>query len=198
MFRLFFIVFYGKAQSGQKLEPLPGTMTKPLVVLAVGSAFAGLLGVNAAYGGSDWFRHFIALPDRSEHLSHAAEYLLGTLNVAMAAIGIWLAYRKFVLKAPVEPMAATGWQKLVIEKFYIDELYEALFVKPLHLMSRFSDRVIDKLLVDGLIGLSVFGYRYAGTRFAQLQNGKVRYYALYILIGVSVMSLFILDVLEGL
>jgi len=197
MFRLFFIVFHGKAQSGQKLEPLPGTMTKPLVVLAIGSAFAGLLGVNAAYGGSDWFRHFIALPDRSEHLSHAAEYLLGTLNVAMAAIGIWLAYRKFVLKAPVEPMAATGWQKLVIEKFYIDELYETLFVKPLRLTSRFFDRVVDKLVFDGAIGLSVFGYRGAARQLASLQNGKVRYYALYIMAGIAVMSLFNLIVLEG-
>jgi NADH-quinone oxidoreductase subunit L len=192
MFRLFFIVFYGKEQSGQKLEPLPGTMTKPLVVLAIGSAFAGLLGVNAAYGGSDLFGHFIALPDRGEHLSHAAEYLLGALNVTMAAIGIWLAYRKFVLKVPVEPMGTAGWQRLVMHKFYIDELYERVLVKPILLLSRFFDRVIDRLVVDGVINLAVFGYRYTGLRFAELQNGKVRYYALYILIGVAAMSLFIL------
>jgi NADH-quinone oxidoreductase subunit L len=197
MFRLLFVVFYGKERSEIPLQPLSGTMTWPLVILAIGSATAGLLGVNAAYGGDNFFASFIALPDREHHLSHMSEYLLGALNVAMASIGIWLAYRQFVLKEPVAPMETMGFRKLVIHKFYIDEIYEALFVKPLRILSRFSDRVMDKLIFDGIIGLSIFGYRAAGRRFAMLQNGKVRYYALYILAGVAAMSFFILIVLGG-
>ena len=197
MFRLLFVVFYGKEKSDVVLRPLPRTMTIPLVILAIGSATAGLLGVNAAYGGDNFFASFIALPDREEHLSHFAEYMLGALNVGMASIGIWLAYREFVLKEPAAPVETMGFRGLAMHKFYIDEIYEALFVKPLRLLSRFSDRVVDKLIFDGIIGLSVFGYRAAGRRFAALQNGKVRYYALYILAGVAAMSIFILIVLGG-
>ncbi len=198
MFRLLFVVFYGEARSETKLQPLPGTMTIPLILLAIGSATAGLLGVNAAYGGDNEIVHFLGLPDREAHLSHLTEYLLGALNVAMAGIGIWLAYRKFVLQTPQEPIGTTAFKRLAMHKFYIDELYEALFVKPLRSLSRFSDQVIDKRIFDGLIGFSVFGYRDAGRYFAALQNGKVRYYALYILAGVAAMSLFILIVLGGL
>ena len=198
MFRLLFVVFYGKARGETKLQPLPKTMTIPLVLLAIGSATAGLLGVNAAYGGDNEIVHFLALPDHEAHLSHLAEYLLGALNVAMALIGIRLAYRQFVLKVPEAPASRMGFKRLAMHKFYIDEIYELLFVKSLRLLSRFFDHVIDKLVVDGVIGASVFGYRYAGIRFAQLQNGKVRYYVLYILIGVAVMSLFVLDMLGGL
>jgi NADH-quinone oxidoreductase subunit L len=192
MFRLFFVVFYAKgAGDDVSLQPLPGTMTKPLVVLAIGSATVGLLGANAAFGGSNWFASFIALPDAEEHLSHSSEYLLAALNVVMALMGIGWAYKRFAVEA--KPMrVVTPWQKLAVHKFYIDELYEGVFVKPILLLSRFFDRVVDRLVVDGVINLAVFGYRYTGVRFAQLQNGKVRYYALYILIGVAAMSLFIL------
>jgi NADH-quinone oxidoreductase subunit L len=95
------------------------------------------------------------------------------------------------------PEGKSLWQRFVMHKFYVDELYEAVTVKPLLLMSTFFDKIIDRLLFDGVINLSVFGYRYTGTLFAQLQNGKVRYYALYILAGVALMSIFILIVLEG-
>ncbi len=192
MFRLFFVVFYAKgAGSDAVLQPLPKTMTWPLVLLAIGSATVGFLGANTAFGGDDWFAGFIALPDMKPHLSHSSEYLLATLNVLMALIGIGWAYKRFAVQA--EPMkVTTPLQKLVVHKFYIDELYEAVIVKPILLLSRLSDRVIDRLVVDGVINFAVFGYRYAGIRFAQLQNGKVRYYALYIMIGVAAMSLFIL------
>jgi len=198
MFRLLFVVFYGREKSEVVLQPLPGTMTVPLVILAIGSATAGFLGINAAYGGHNVIASFLVLPDREQHLSHVAEYLLGGLNVTMASIGIWLAYRQFVLKEPVAPVETVGFRGLAMHKFYIDEIYETLFVKPLRLLSRFSDRVVDRLIFDGVIGLSVFGYRAAGRRFAALQNGKVRYYALYILAGVAAMSIFILIVLGGL
>jgi hypothetical protein len=64
-------------------------------------------------------------------------------------------------------------------------------------MSLFFDKVIDHKVFDGLINSTVYGYRYAGSLFAQLQNGKVRYYALYIMVGVAMTSLFMLTVIGG-
>ncbi|MEA3419216.1 MAG: NADH-quinone oxidoreductase subunit L [Campylobacterota bacterium] len=196
MFRMLFIVFHAKGEKHEPLQLLPKTMIWPLVVLAFGSATAGFLGVNEAYGGSNWIDSFLALPDADLHLSHRSEYLLGALNVAMGLIGMGLAYRLFATEA-VPPEGKSLWQRLVMHKFYIDELYETVIVKPLLWISTLLDQAIDPRIFDGVINSSIYGYRYAGMLFARLQNGKVRYYALYILVGVAVMSATMLTVLEG-
>ncbi len=196
MFRMLFIVFFANGHEYSNIPVLSRMMTWPLVVLAVGSAFAGLLGVNEAYGGSNGFASFIALPDRSHQLSHLAEYMLGFLNVLMALIGTGLAYKMFAVSAK-EPIGDTFWKSLVMHKFYIDELYDRLIVRTLRMLSVMSDKVIDNKGVDGILHLFVSGYKTAGLLFTRLQNGKVRYYALYILAGIAVMSLLMLDTMEA-
>jgi len=196
MFRMLFIVFFAEGNSYGAMQPLSRLMTWPLIVLAFGSAFAGFLGVNEAYGGSDWFQSFIALPDTTHHLSHTTEYMLGSLNVLMAAIGLYIAYRKFAVSAR-QPVINTPWKLLVMNKFFVDELYDLFIVRTLRMLSLLSDKLIDQWVVDGIIGSMVTGYKSAGLLFARLQNGKVRFYALYILAGVAVMSLLMLDTMEG-
>jgi NADH-quinone oxidoreductase subunit L len=197
MFRLFFTVFCAPAHEEHQLEPLSKRMTWPLVILAVGSVTAGWLGMNEAYGGNNWFATFIALPDVSHHLSHSTEYLLGALNVSMGVIGMVLAWKRFG-RGATEPEANALWNRLVINKFYVDELYERLIVMPIRMVSTASDRIIDRHGFDGLINGLIGTYVGAGHLFSRLQNGKVRYYALYILAGIAVMSLAILDVVGGL
>ena len=196
MFRMLFIVFFANAERKNDLLPLTKMMTWPLIVLALGSATAGFLGLNEAYGGSNWFVGFVDLPDQSRHLSHSSEYMLGILNVLMAVIGTALAYRLYA-KSAIEPKTDTLWRHAVIHKFYIDELYDLLVVKTLRYLSVLSDKLIDQKGVDGTLGVLVSGYKFSGRLFTRLQNGKVRYYALYILAGVSLLSLKILDVLGG-
>jgi NADH-quinone oxidoreductase subunit L len=166
-------------------------MTTPLIVLAIGSAFAGFFGVNEAYGGSAWINTFLALPDTKLHLSHSSEYMLGALNVILGLMGMGLAYKLFAKEA-TEPESNTLLKSIVINKFYVDEIYEFIIVKPLLLLSHLIAKVIDPKIFDGFINLNVWAYRKSGVLFGKLQNGKVRYYALYILTGVSAMSLYIL------
>jgi len=193
MFRMLFTVFYSKAEEREEtLQPLPSSMTKPLIVLAFGSAFAGFLGLNEAYGGHALINTFLALPDREIHLSHTTEYLLGALNVLLAFLGMALAYKMFAFHAKA-PQENTLIRKVLIHKFYVDELYAFLIVKPLLLLSQLIAKVIDPKIFDGFINLNVWLYRSSGLLFGKLQNGKVRYYALYILAAVSVMSLYMLD-----
>lgn len=196
MFRLLFIVFFAEGKGGGDLVPLPKTMIWPLVVLAFGTATVGFLGLNGAYGGTDLFGTFLALPDRAVHLSHRSEYLLGLLNVLMAVIGTALAYRLYGRSAE-EPRADSVWRHAVINKFYVDELYDLMIVRTLRRLSLFADKIIDSKGVDGILRAAVSGYKIAGAAFALLQNGKVRYYALYILAGLSVLSLMMLDTLGG-
>ena len=191
MFRLLFTVFHAKTKESHSIQKVPLSMTYPLLVLALGSATAGFLGVNEAYGGNSWINNFLNLPDVKLHLSHSTEYLLGALNVILGLLGMGLAYKLFAQETQ-EPNQNTLLKQVIINKFYIDEIYLALIIKPLFLVSHFISKVIDPKIFDGTINLMVFTYMRLSLFFSSLQNAKVRYYALYVLVGVSAMSYYIL------
>ena len=191
MFRLIFTVFHAQAKKEHSLQSLPKSMTYPLVVLAFGSSVTGFLGVNSAYGGDMLINSFLSLPDRIHHISHTTEYILGSLNVLLALGGMGLAYKLFA-KNPKEPQESTIYKKIVINKFYIDEIYTVLIIKPLLLLSHFIADVLEKRVFDALIDTTVWLYLGASKQFIKLQNAKVRYYALYILSGLSFISLYLI------
>ena len=191
MFRLLFSVFHANEKNTHILQSIPKSMTYPLVFLALGSTTAGFLGVNSSYGGNSWINTFLALPDREIHIAHSTEYMLDGLNVLLGLLGMSLAYKIFAKEAQ-EVKANTLFQKVVINKFYIDEIYEYFILKPLLMLSSFIAKAIDPKIFDGFINLNVWGYRKSAILFARLQNGKVRYYALYILMGISAMSYYML------
>jgi len=195
MFRMLFSVFHAQAKEEHKLQALPKTMTQPLVVLAIGAASAGFLGLNEAYGGHALINTFLSLPDMKLHVSHATEYMLGGLNVILALLGMGLAYTLFAKNAE-EAKENTRFKSLVIHTFYIDELYDTLIVKPLLKISRLIENIIDPKIFDGFINLNIWGYLKSAEMFGTLQNGKVRYYALYILVGLSAISCYMLIKLE--
>jgi NADH-quinone oxidoreductase subunit L len=191
MFRMLFTVFYSEQKENHEMYPVPKSMTQPLVILAFGAATAGFLGVNEAYGGSSMINNFLSLPDTKLHLSHATEYMIGGLNVILALLGMGLAYKLFAKNAQ-KAEGDTLFKRFAINKFYVDEVYEVLIVKPLLGMSDLIAKVIDPKIFDGFINLNVWAYLRSAGLFAKLQNGKVRYYALYILVGVSAMSYYML------
>ena len=191
MFRLLFSVFHAIPKEPLEVHGLSKSMTYPLVVLAFGSATAGFLGVNAAYGGDSLINNFLALPDRLAHISHSAEYLLGGLNVLLALGGMFIAYKLFAENAN-EPMPDSFFAGLAVNKFYIDEFYVILIVKPILFTSHLIASFIDPKIFDGFINLQINAYTKVAVLFSKLQNGQVRYYALYILTGLSLMSWYMI------
>jgi NADH-quinone oxidoreductase subunit L len=191
MFRLLFTVFHSQPTETKKVHAVPAAMSAPLVILALGSATVGFLGANEAYGGSAWINTFLALPDAVLSISHTKEYMLGGMNVLFALLGMGLAYKLFAKEAQ-DVKVDTLFKKVVINKFYIDEIYDFFVLKPLLILSHFIAEVMDPKIFDGFINFNVWGYRKSALYFSKLQNGKVRYYALYILIGVSGMSCYLL------
>ena len=194
MFRLFFVVFCAPSKKKHTLIPLAKSMIVPLIILAIGSATAGLLGIPEAFGGNNIFASFVALPDVPLHIAHSTEYLLSGLNILVALTGIALAYKLFARRVN-EPNNSKIWRLVLTHKFYIDELYIFFILKPLLLLSKFLAYFIDGKIIDNSINLIIYIYRKAGIIFATLQNGKVRYYAFYILIGVSFISTSMLIIL---
>jgi len=117
--------------------------------------------------------------------------MLGGMNVLFALLGMGLAYKLFAKEAQ-DVNVDTLFKKVVVHKFYIDEVYGLFILKPLLFLSHFITKVMDPKIFDGFINLNVWGYRRSAFFFTKLQNGKVRYYALYILIGVSGLSCYLL------
>lgn len=192
MFRLIFVVFFAHStKTYPHLIPLGKMIIYPLIVLAIGSATVGFLGIGHG------FAHFVALLDRATPApTHLLEYGLMGLNILIVLGGIVLAYRLFGTN-PQPPKANIPIKALFIHKFYIDELYDRLFVGTLRSMSLFFDRVVDAKIIDGFLGLLTGGYRYLGVKLVSLQNGTVKTYATYIIFSVSLMSIALIYILEA-
>ena len=193
-FRMIFLVFHGEPHDKEAFdhahEP-PAVMTVPLIILAVGAAFAGVLNLPAIFGGSLNVSNWLA-PSLVEHHAHTSiwlEILAIFASVGVVACGIYIAYKKFGHGA--EEPVFTGFAKIGYHKFYVDEIYNAVFVKPYKGFGSVISKFLEPKVTDSGVKLSSWLYQKAGTAFKALQVGYVRIYALYMIIGLSLMSLFL-------
>jgi NADH-quinone oxidoreductase subunit L len=237
MFRLIYLTFYneerfetdghgghGEHGHGHGLTPheSPGLMTIPLVILAAGSLLVGFLGLPGFTGLPHVFNdflkpvfHYAAAAEAAGHESHGLEIGLSVLSVAVALfIGFVIARRSYVGKPPEELTAPpqTPAYTLLYNKYYVDELYDALFVnraKDLGTGLWVFDRwAIDKFGVEGSGWLTRLAATISGLFdknvvdravdllasivdkfsyvFRSLQTGIVPRYAMAIVVGILV------------
>ncbi|HQN07393.1 MAG TPA: NADH-quinone oxidoreductase subunit L, partial [Thermoanaerobaculia bacterium] len=208
MFRLARMTFYGEFRGTEEAEKhvheSPATMTVPLIVLAAGSILVGFLGVPEALGGSNRFVSFLApslATAHPHHLSHATEYVLMALSVAVAAAGILLAWRWYGQKGatPEVPSAAAqafyeksgALGRLVANKWYVDEGIEAAVLSPFRKIGTFLWRGFDSLVIDGIVNASAFLVELTGDLVRFFTTGNVRNYALSFSLGVLVLALYV-------
>jgi len=198
MFRMLFLTFFGRfrgtSEQEKHLHESPATMTVPLIVLAVLAAIGGLLNVPSALGGGHALANFLApvfadsVAKTGEfHLEHSTEYVLMGISALAAVVMAVVAYRLYVSKAvvPDPDEVPRGWlAKLSYRKFYVDELYDALVVRPLNALSVFFYRTVDKGGIDGIVdGIGkAAGESSKGIRL--LQSGNVGFYIFMMVIGV--------------
>ncbi len=180
MFRQFFMVFFGESRADQHtrhhLHESPKVMTMPLVVLAAGSLLVGWIGLPAVFGGSQ-FGHWLepVLGGHAEHhASHALELGLMAVSVSIAAAGLFIAYliyyRGSLSPAPAANFAGGIFYKLFDRKYYVDELYETIFVKGSLGIARVG-ALFDQYIIDGIVDGSA-----AVTRFVSWFNGLIDLY----------------------
>ena len=193
-FRMIFVVFHGQPRDKEAFdhahEP-PAVMTVPLIILAAGAAFAGVLNLPAIFGGSLNVSHWLA-PSLIEHHPHVSvwlEIMAMLASIGVVACGIYIAYKKFAHGA--EEPVFTGFAKVGYHKFYVDEIYHAVIVKPYKGFGSLISRFLEPRVTDSGVKLSAWLYQKAGKAFKALQVGYVRIYALYMIIGLSLMSLFL-------
>jgi NADH-quinone oxidoreductase subunit L len=210
MFRLVSLTFEGRfrgtAEQEHHLHESPPSMTVPLVILAALSMVGGWIGLPKVIGeNADKFGAFLSpilLPlaptaESAEHaLSRGTEWLLIGISVAAAVAGLLIARSWYVRREgrPAERLAASfpGLYRLVADKFRVDEIYGALIVRPFDWLARALWKVVDVLLIDGILNAGAFLVELAGDALRFLQTGNVRNYALTLFLGlVALMALVI-------
>jgi len=198
MFRLYFLTFAGEVRADKHrmdhIHESPKVITIPLLVLAALSVLGGLMGVPEVLWGSNWIEHFLSPVFaassgylQTHELSHSTEYGLMASVIALTGVVIGLAYSRYVAKkhVPVADAAQIGSiQKLMSAKYYVDEIYDAIIVRPLFALSAKMESLIEKSgidkLVNGLGSIVTAGSR--GLRL--LQNGSMGFYIFVMVIGV--------------
>jgi NADH-quinone oxidoreductase subunit L len=200
MTRLMLYTFHGPNRTGEEarahLHEAPWIMTGPLVVLGALTVVGGLLNVPPLLGGHAWLHHWLEpvtqaaaalLP--AAHLTPAVEWPLVGFAVAIAATGIALAVRVLKPAALVPARAAPpehGFARILWKKWYVDEIYDALIVRPLVWLSReVLWRRVDQNAVDGaVVNGTARVARALGWVGARLQTGEVGFYVVLFVIGV--------------
>jgi NADH-quinone oxidoreductase subunit L len=192
MFRLLFITFNGKFRGTEKqwnhVHESPAAMTVPLIILAVLSAIAGFVNIPALFGGTESLTHFLSPVIQQTHqttLSHATEYMLmGGAVVLISAVISW-AYFKFKNYEPKEETSAFG--KTLENKWYVDELYNSILVKPLQAIAAFFNTIVEKKGIDGMVNGVGKVVNYGSRQIRLLQSGQIGNYVLLMVLGILVL-----------
>ncbi|MFV7234008.1 NADH-quinone oxidoreductase subunit L [Flavobacterium sp. ZB4R12] len=189
MFRLMFLTFFQefRGTSAQKhhLHESPSLIIIPLIVLAFLATIGGLISLP----GNSWLNGYLTpiLPKlaTAEHHLGTTEYILMAIAVVGGLVGIGIAYAKYIKQntVPTEDAAITGFSKVLYNKYYVDECYDAIFVKPINVLSRFFRDTIE----TGLSAL-VFGFGKVTNEISyqgkKIQNGSIGLYLFVFVLGL--------------
>ena len=198
MFRLFYLTFWGTARVGEDVlhhvHESPKSMTIPLFVLAVFSCAAGLMNVPETLAGNAWLADYLSPVFYSKvarpvhHLSHTTEYLLMAVVLGLTVLVIIFAYARFVRKesVPAKDGELVGAGRLLYHKYYIDEAYDYLFVKPLFMFSTFLHKVVEAMGIDRLVNSTGRIVKESSSLFRKIQNGSIGFYIFVMVISIVI------------
>lgn len=213
MFRLVFLTFYGNERidhhTKEHLHESPWQITVPLILLAIGSATVGLLQIPHIVGGgthvlSDFFKPIFSSGEKivtawglkhdHHEISHTTEWFLLILSVAIATTAIGLSYAIFYRKKNVPPADSgfVGLPKVIYNKYYVDEIFQATLIKPLLKVSDLLALYVDKKTIDGIVeGVGKF-FLGLSSMIRKVQTGFVGDYALSIVVGAVIILVYLL------
>ena len=215
MFRLWFMTFFGEYRGEAEREShghdhsragapaphghggiheSPKVMLAPLVILAVLSVIGGWIGIH------HHFENFLAPVFGSGAAGHAEaggpETLLMGISIAAALLGLYLAYLLYWKRPQLPQQIAAGlggFYRAVLNKYYVDELYATLFVKPLIAVStRVFWHGIDQNIIDAAVDNSAEGAREVSDSVRRMQSGNLRSYAGWIAAGAAVVIVYMI------
>ena len=193
MFRQLFLVFHGECRADTHakahLHESPAVMTLPLILLAAGSIFTGWLGAPEYLWGSLWDHWLEPIFGAAEHHgSVGAEIAVTLVTLVIVAAGIYGAFAKYgKTGVQISEESENLIYRLSLNKYYIDELYDAVVVRPFTACARFLAQIIDPWVIDGMVnGIAAFA-RGLSWLTRGLQTGNVQHYVAGFLLGTLVL-----------
>jgi NADH-quinone oxidoreductase subunit L len=224
MFRVVFMTFHGESRVDEEvkehLHESPPVMTNPLIILAILSAVGGFVGIPIIKG-ANFFHDFLApvtgghavesakitltnlayasgghaSAAEAGHHSIGLEVLMMIVSLAIAGIGIGLAYYMYI-KNPSAPKKLaqrfTLLYQLIFNRYFVDEIYDFLFVNPIKRGSTLLWQIFDAKFIDGMINGAGQIVKWSSVGLKRVQTGYVQNYALSILIGVGAIIVYFL------
>lgn len=201
MFRLFFLTFSGTSRASAEVKhhihESPGTMTTPLIILAVLSVIGGFVGLPAVLGGNHALNDFLAPVfaqsqslSTGHHLSHSTELILITTVVVLTLIVIFIAWTLYVRKNKVpapEGISLNAFHRLIYHKYYVDETYDRIILKPMNFLSKALDAVIERLLIDRLVNGAGRAVTWGGKTLRVVQTGNTGFYIFAMVISIIIL-----------
>lgn len=196
MFRLYGTTFLGKfrgtADQQHHLHESPAAMTIPLIVLAILSIAGGWIGIPEVFAPNahalEHFLHPIFAGSEAikelHHPDHSTEWMLMIVSVAGAAIAAIAAWIKFSRKPDLAE--TRGFGKVLENKWYVDELYNTIIVRPLNAIGSFFNQQIEKNVIDGIVNGAGRLVQYGSRQMRWMQSGQVGSYVLLMVLGMLV------------
>ena len=212
MFRLVFLTFFGSPRYDEHkvhVHESPKNMLTPLVILAILSTIGGWFAAPKFWGGQDYFHNFLgpvfaqaeklASPaEMTEEAARALELELSSVAVIVALIGLFFAWWFYIRKPKVPEDLAKNLRApytLLLNKYYVDEIYLALIVRPLlWLSTNVLWHVVEEGMIDGTVNGAGHVAREAGGELRKLQSGNARSYAAWVVIGAVGVTVLLLGI----
>jgi NADH-quinone oxidoreductase subunit L len=199
MFRLYTLTFEGRPRyDAHKVHPheAPKTMTVPLIILAVLSVLGGFVGIPESLGGGNAFEHWLepifsrahAKLALNHHGVEAIEYVLMAVSVGLAAAGIaaaWIVYTKRQEIADGLKKRFISAYQLLWRKYFVDEVYDSLFVRPtVSVSEKLLWKGFDVAVIDGIVNGSAKVVAATAQWIRKAQTGVAQVYATVFLGGI--------------
>ncbi len=198
MFRLYGMTFLGKFRGTHEqehhLHESPKAITIPLVILAILAVVGGWIGIPEIFvhGGHrlEAFLEPIFAPSnallKKHELSHSKEYLLMGASVVFAFAAMLYAWNKFS-KYQKTDAEEKGLGKVLANKWYVDELYNSIIVKPVLSIGKFFTNIVERKGIDGIVNGVGKAVNYSSRQIRLLQSGQVGAYVLMMVLGILIL-----------
>jgi NADH-quinone oxidoreductase subunit L len=189
MFRLLYLTFFkefrGTAEQKAHLHESPALITFPLIVLAVLATLGGLISLPTNSWLNEYLAPLFTKVATEEHHFGTSEYLLMLVAVLGGLVGIGIAYAKYIKQnqVPDEDAAITGFTKVLYDKYYVDEIYDLLFVKSINGLSKFFKDNVETTLASVVFGLGKVTNE-IGFQGKKLQSGSIGFYLFAFVLGM--------------
>jgi NADH-quinone oxidoreductase subunit L len=201
-FRIVFLAFHGNFRGTHEqlhhLHESPKVMTIPLIILAIGAIIAGYIGIPEALGGNNWIAHFFEPVLGHPHIegTHSEEFMVMGISVLVALTGIFLSWVFYSLKPEIPITLATlfkGLYKVLWNKYYVDELYDFIVVRPAKwIANNIMVTITDGKIIEGIVNGVPEAIRNLGDRLRKLQSGFLQHYAISMAFGLFLILTLIL------